>query len=149
MEITKTDGLKEIKSSFSISSVNANLVAALNIIKTICEERDYIVDGSIDKIIIDINLHNSTLTSRKKLARKIYYFMKKKSRKTMSALLTFIRRRFLGEDYKISIKLSLIEQQIIALRTKYKGLRSETEEARLKYRKAKELFKEKKSVYDN
>jgi len=145
METTNqtNDGLKEIKSSFSISSVNTNLVAALNEIKTICEQNDYIVEGSIDKIISDINFENSTLSSRKKLARKIYYFMKKKSRKTMSSLLSFIRKRYLGEEYRISIKPSLLEQEIVSIREKYKAFYKQTEAIRIELKEKKKLFNEK------
>jgi len=145
METTNqtNDGLKEIKSSFSISSVNTNLVAALNEIKTICEQNNYIVEGSIDKIISDINFENSTLSSRKKLARKIYYFMKKKSRKTMSSLLSFIRKRYLGEEYRISIKPSLLEQEIVSIREKYKAFYKQTEAIRIELKEKKKLFNEK------
>lgn len=67
----------------------------------------------------------------------------------MRSLISFVKRRFIGEDLKISIKPSVLEQQIAALREKYKTLRVETEAARLKYKEAKVLFKQKKSVYDN
>ena len=142
METTNkvNDGLKEIKSSFEISTVKTNLITALNEIKTICEQKEYVVEGSIDKMISDINLENSTLSSRKKLARKIYYFTKKKSRKTMSALLSFIRKRFLGEEYRVSIKPSLLEQEIVALRESYKKMRQETEAVRLQLKEKKKLF---------
>lgn len=142
METTNkiNDGLKEIKTSFSISSVNTNLVAALNEIKEICKQKDYIVEGSIDKLITDINFENSTLSSRKKLARKVYYFMKKKSRKTMSALLSFIRKRYLGEEHRVSIKPSLLEQEIVALREKYKAFYKQTEAIRIELKEKKKLF---------
>lgn len=144
-----TNPLKHIKESFEINVVKTNLIAALEEIKTICAQREYVVTGSIDKMITDINLENSTLSSRKKLARKIYFFMKKKSRRTMSALLSFIRKRYFTDEYRVSIKPSLIEQQVIALREKYKALKAETEAVRLKFKEAKVLFKEKKSIYEN
>jgi len=141
METTNktNDGLKEIKSSFSISSVNTNLVAALNEIKTICQQKEYVIEGSIDKLA-DIDFANSTLSSRKKLARKIYFFSKKKSRKTMSALLSFIRKRYLGEEYRVSIKPSLLEQEIVAMREKYKVLYKEAEALRIELKEKKKLF---------
>lgn len=142
METTNkvNDGLKEIKSSFEINTVKTNLITALNEVKAICEQKEYVVEGSIDKIINDINLENSTLSSRKKLARKIYYFTKKKSRKTMSALFSFIRKRFLGEEYRVSIKPSLLEQEIVSLRESYKKMRQETEAVRLQLKEKKKLF---------
>ena len=143
---TKTkinDGLKEIKSSFSNQIVRVNLINALQDIKVICNQRDYIVEGSIDKIIMDINLESSTLSSRKKLARKIFYFMKKKSIRTMSALLGFIRKKFLGDEYKVVIKASTLEQEIAIAREKYRNLQKETEAARIIYREKKKLFNEK------
>lgn len=145
METTNktNDGLKEIKTSFSISSVNTNLVDALNEIKAICEQKEYVIEGSIDKIISDINFEGSTLSSRKKLARKIYYFMKKKSRKTMSSLLSFIRKRYLGEEYRVSIKPSILEQEIVSLREKYKAFYKQTETIRIELKDKKKLFNEK------
>ena len=84
-----------------------------------------------------------TLSSRKKLARKIYYFMKKRSRKTMSALLSFIRKRYLGEEYRVSIKPSLLEQEIVSMREKYKIAYKETEALRIELREKKKLFYQK------
>ena len=140
---TKTnsnDGLKEIKESFSNQTVKINLINALQDIKVICQQRDYVVEGSIDKIIMDINLDNSTLSSRKKLARKIYYFMKKKTIRTMGALLSFIRKRFMTDENKIVIKPSTLEQEITIAREKYRSLQKEVEAARVIYREKKKLF---------
>ena len=137
---TMTDGLKEIKSSFEINVVKANLITALEEAKAICVKKEYVVEGSIDKIISDINLENTTLTSRKKLAKKTYYFMKKKTRKTMSSLISFIRKRFLGEEFRISIKPSPLEQEIVSMRESYKKLYKETEVARLLLKEKKKLF---------
>lgn len=134
------DVLKEIKSSFQVDTVKGNLEFALQEANRICNEREYLITGPIDKIISDINLENSTLTSRKKLAKKIYFFQKKKSLKTMSSLLSFIRKRFLGEDYRVSIRLSILEQEIITSREKYKKLLSETNIARIEYKQKKRDF---------
>jgi hypothetical protein len=135
-----TDVLKQIKTSFESSALKTNLTTALEEIKTICSQREYVVEGSIDKIISDINFENSTLTSRKKLAKKIYFFIKKKSRKTISALLSFVRKSFLGEEYRVSVKPSLLEQEIISLREKYKKLFKETEETRVQLKVKKKEF---------
>ena len=135
-----TDVLKQIKTSFESSAVKTNLTTALEEIKTICSQREYVVEGSIDKIIADINFEKSTLTSRKKLAKKIYFFTKKKSRKTITALLSFIRKSFLGEEYRVSVKPSLLEQEIISLREKYKKIFKETEETRIQLKAKKKEF---------
>lgn len=132
--------LKTIKESFDTNVVKANLDAALHKIKLICEQKEYVVDGSIDKIISDLNLEKSTLTSRKKLAKKIYFFEKKQSRKTMSSLFSFIRKRFLGDEYRVSIKPSLLEQEMTALRIQYKKMYVETEAIRLAWKEKKKLF---------
>ncbi len=141
--------LKQIKETFTEQAVSQNLKSAIEKIKLICKEREYVVDGNLDEVFEKLNLNPSTLSSRKKLARKIYYFEKKQNLRTMRSLISFVKRRFIGDDLKISIKPSILEQQIVALREKYKTLRSETETARLKYKEAKVLFKQKKSVYDN
>lgn len=137
------DGLKELKSSFEINAVKSNLVSSLQEIQIICKNKEYVVEGSLDKIISDINLESSTLSSRKKLAKKIYYFTKKKSRKTMSALISFTVKRFLSEEYRVKIKLSLLEQEIISLRENYKKLQKESEASRIALKEKKKLFYEK------
>lgn len=136
----KVDALKQIKTSFESTAVKNNLTTALEKIKTICSQREYVIEGSIDQIITDINFENSTLTSRKKLAKKIYLFTKKNSRKTITALLSFIRKGFLGEEYKISVKPSLLEQEIISLREQYKKLFKETEQTRIQLKAKKKEF---------
>lgn len=144
METTNqnTNPLKAIKESFETNTVKKNLDDALYEMKLICQQRDYIVEGSLDSLLY-INLDNSTLSSRKKLSRKIYFFMKKQSRKTMSALLAFIRKRFLGEEYRVMIKPSLLEQEIIVLREQYKKMRLETEQTRISLKEKKKLLYEK------
>lgn len=136
-------GLKDLKSSFETNAVKSNLISSLQEIQIICKNKEYVVEGSIDKIISDINLESSTLSSRKKLAKKIYYFTKKKSRKTMSALISFAVKRFLTEEYRVKIKLSLLEQEIISLRENYKKLYTESEAARIALKEKKKLFYEK------
>ena len=136
-------GLKYLKSSFETNAVKSNLISSLQEIQTICKNKEYIVEGSLEKIISDINLESSTLSSRKKLAKKIYYFTKKKSRKTMSALISFVVKRFLTEEYRVKIKLSLLEQEIISLRENYKKLYTESEAARIALKEKKKLFYEK------
>lgn len=134
------NNLKEIKTTFTNEIVKNNLITAIEQIKIMCQQKNYNVDGHIDKIITDFNLNNSTLSSRKKLAKKIYYFMKKKSIRTMNALFSIIRKIFLGEDYKITIKHSTLEQEVIASRIKYRALQKEVEAARLVYKEKKKLF---------
>ena len=142
-------GLKDLKSSFETNAVKSNLTSSIQEIQTICKNKKYVVEGSLDKIISDINLESSTLSSRKKLAKKIYYFTKKKSRKTMSALISFTVKRFLApvelveNEYKVKIKLSLLEQEIISLRENYKKLYTESEAARIALKEKKKLFYEK------
>lgn len=142
---TMTDGLKEIKSSFEKNTVKANLIIALQEIKLIADKKDYVVDGSLDKIISDINLENTTLCSRKKLAKKIYYFTKKKSLKTTSSLLSFVKK-IMGDEYRVIIKPSLLEQEIVTLRNSYKKLYTETEATRIAWKEKKKMFNEKNKI---
>jgi hypothetical protein len=143
------DSLKLIKETFTEEAVSQNLKSAIEKIKTICTQREYVVEGDLNLIFENVYFNPSTLSSRKKLARKIYYFEKKQNLRTIRTLLSFIRRRFTGDEFKVSVKPSALEQQIDVLRSKYKTLRSETEEARLKLKEAKILFNQKKSAYDN
>lgn len=134
------EGLKKVKESFTINDVKSNLILALVEAKTLCENKNYVVEGSIDKMMSNINLENSTLTSRKKLAKKVYYFMKKKSLKTMSSLFSFIRKSFVEEEFKVKVKPSILEQEIVSLRENYKKLYKETEAIRIAWREKKKLF---------
>lgn len=144
-----TDGLKDIKTSFEKNTVKANLILALEEIKTICLKNKYVVEGSIDKIIADISLEESTLTSRKKLAKKVYYFMKKKSRKTISGLLYFVRKRFLTDEHKVTVKPSLLEQEIITLRKAYKKSLAELTVLRTDLKAKKVEFNTINGSYEN
>jgi hypothetical protein len=143
------DALKDIKTSFSATTVRSNLVTALQEIKIIAHQKEYVVEGSIDRIISDIDLGDATLTSRKKLAKKIYYFMRKKNMKTISSLFSFIRKRFLGDQYRVTIKPSLLEQEIISLRENYKAMCLATETTRLALKEKKRMFYEKNMKHDN
>lgn len=140
MENQNTDILKDVKTTFTKEVVKTNLINALNEIKQICEKREYVVRGSIDNIVNELNFEDSTLTSRKKLARKIYYFMKKKSRRTMSALISFVKRKFVKGEYDLSIKPSALEQEIDKMREEYKLKRAELETLRVAFKEKKKEF---------
>ena len=143
MENQNLDTLKEVKTIFTVETVKTNLINALTEIKALCEQREYVVRGSIDNIIESINLEGSTLSSRKKLARKTYFFLKKKNRRTMSSLIAFVKRKFLIEGYEISIKPSLLEQEIVKMREEYKKISEDKEKLRLTLKEKKKLFFEK------
>jgi hypothetical protein len=138
-----TEDLKKIKESFSEKDLKENLKTAINEIKEIAKAKDYVIEGDIDKLLNVETITFDSLSSRKKLSRKIYFFMKKKSIKTANSLLAFARRRFLSEEPKISISPSLLEQQRLEARKKYKALMKEAEVARLVYKEAKKKFNEK------
>ena len=138
------DELKDIKTSFGVDTVKSNTIKALQEVDAICKQKEYVVLGlkGIEKLISELNLENTTLTARKKLAKKIYYFEKKKSLKTMTAMVSYVYKRFAG-DCKVTIKPSLLQQEIVTLRENYKKLYKETEEVRLKLKEKKKLFFEK------
>lgn len=140
MENQNTDILRDVKTNFTKEVVKENLVKALNEIKDICTQREYVVRGSLDNLIQEITLEDSTLSSRKKLARKTYYFMKKKSRRTMSSLISFVKRKFIVGEYEFSIKSSILEQEIDKLRDEYKKKRKETEDLRLEFKSKKQVL---------
>ena len=143
MENQNLDTLKEVKTTFTAEALKENLNKALDEIKLLCEKREYVVRGSFDNIIDKINLDNSTLSYRKKLARKIYFFLKKKNRTTMSTLISFIKRRNLLGEYELSIKASVMEQEINKMREEYKKLTEEKEKLRIAFKEKKRLFYEK------
>lgn len=140
MENQNTDILKDVKTNFTKEVVKENLIKALGEIKDFCTQRDYIVKGSLDNLMQEVNLEDSTLSSRKRLARKIYYFMKKKSRRTISSLISFVKRKFIPGEHELSIKSSILEQEIDKLRDEYKKKRQETEELRLEFKSKKKVL---------
>lgn len=145
MENQNTNIYKDVKTTFAKEVVKENLIKALSEIKDICIQREYVVRGSVDNLMQEITLEDSTLSSRKKLARKIYYFMKKKSRRTISSLISFVKRSFLKAEYELSIKPSLLEQEIDKLRDEYKKKKEEVEALRISFKEKKKLFHEKKN----
>lgn len=146
MENQNTNTLKEVKTVFTKEVVKENLIKALNEISKIASEREYVVRGSIEGLISEINLDNSTLSSRKKIARKTYYFMKKKTLRTATALISKAKK-FLAAEYELSIKPSILEQEINKMRSEYKQKRIELEVLRLALKERKKLLNEKKSSH--
>ena len=55
----------------------------------------------------------------------------------------------MGEEYRVIVKPSLIEQEIVSLREKYKTLYKETEDTRIAFKEKKKVFNEKQKNYEN
>lgn len=138
-----------LRQETSVAQITANFNNAIAIMNTIINENDYhlaikgMPNFQIEGIKLDFS--NTTKSGRKKLAKRIHFFDKKRTLKSMNSLFSVFRRfGVISETIKISI--SGKEKEINRLRNIYKIMRAKTEEARLAYKKEKGNFYKEKLV---
>lgn len=140
----------KLREQLDCKQIENNFAEAIKLIDEIAfiEEYQVRVNGEYANGLPKITLNRSELgnmsnNARKQLAKRIHFFDKKKSLRTMNSLFSVFFRKGLLED-KISIKPSKKEMEIKRLRDIYKIMRTKTEEARLAYKKEKgNFFKDK------
>ena len=133
----------KIRAQFSVSQLKENLDNAITSINEIIENNNYVltINGEEYTHIVNLNPNFEDLSknARKNLAKRLHFFNKKKSLRTMNIL--FLVARKLGViDEKIYISISKKEKEIQRLGRIYKIMRAKTEEARLAYKKEKGNF---------
>jgi len=144
------EGIKKVLVETSPNELEINLSLCILDIIEVCKKNKFVIESDGKEIntddlmnLLPVNFEFDKLckTRRKNLCTKMYFFMKKKSRRSMNALLYFITERvFEGRMKKIKIKPSKVEQEIIELRKKYKELKIQAEAARLVYKEKKGYF---------
>lgn len=123
---------------------NTDVSLKINEIEQISLEREYTVKvGSLaDLKKQTVNISKLTLNQRKKLAKLTRKINSKSSRQTLN---TFFKFLTLLDLPKIEFMYSVNEQSWVDSRKEYVELRKQTELARLKYRKAKNVHFKKES----
>lgn len=140
----------KIREQFDCKEIENNFAEAIKLMDEIIfiEEYQVRVNGELTDGLPKITLNRSVLNNlsknaRKALAKRIHFYDKKKTLRTMNSLFSLFFRKGLLED-KVSVKPSKKEMEIKRLRDIYKIMRTKTEEARLAYKKEKgNFFKDK------
>lgn len=139
---------KNMGLDYSNQTIKQNLEKAIAEINKRIAEKNLVLEGELDSAL-NIDLENATRSSKKKLARKIHYFMVSSSRRKMNVLLAFIFKRFLKDEKKAVVKPSLKQQEIEKARKEFKKQLAVMFEKKTAYRELKKKFKEEGGVYEN
>jgi hypothetical protein len=140
----------KIREQFSNKQIEHNFAEAIEFMDLLIFRNEYQVrvNGEYADELPNITLNRGELgnlskNARKNLAKRIHFFDKKESLRSMNSLFNIFFKKSILED-KISIRPSKKELEIKRLRDIYKIMRSKTEEARLAYKKEKGNFYKKK-----
>jgi hypothetical protein len=139
---------KNMGLDYSDQAIKTNLQNAVNEMKKIIEERGLVLEGDLNPID-GIELYHETKSSKKKLARKIHYFLKAKTRRKMNILLAFVFKRFLKDLKKAFVSISKEQQEIEKSREEFKKHLALMLAAKTQYKDLKKKYKEKGGIYEN
>lgn len=145
MEVQENNMRTQIKES----QLEINFASAIETIEELIIENDYRYtikseDGDMGGLpYMKTDFSNLSRNARKNLAKRLYFFDKKRSLRSMNILfLVFRKLGIINANVKVSI--SDKEKSINRLRSTYKIMKAKTEEARLAYKKEKgNFYKEK------
>lgn len=140
---TKKSGLE-----YTNQAIQNQLNTAIAEIKKRVSQNNLVVEGDLSQLE-NLNFQDATRSSKKKLAKKIYYFLKAGTRRKMNAMLAFISRKFLASEKKIIILPSLEQQAIESARKEFKAQLKIMLEKKEEYKKLKQAYKEKGGVYES
>lgn len=140
---TKKSGLE-----YTNQAIQNQLNTAIVEIKKRVSQNNLVVEGDLSQLE-NLNFQDATRSSKKKLAKKIYYFLKAGTRRKMNAMLAFISRKFLASEKKIIILPSLEQQAIESARKEFKAQLKIMLEKKEEYKKLKQAYKEKGGVYES
>lgn len=129
---------KEVRVQLTNELLKKNLETCLKIGNELIEENDLIVQGTMPTGEVDFS--DLSKNARKKIAKRMSFLMRNKSRRSLNILLHFLKTRANAFTEKVYVEKSAKETEIDTLRDKYKKLRKETEEARLAFKEAKKGF---------
>lgn len=134
IKIMETIDLKEVRKQFSEKDIKSNLALCQFEIKNLINKNSWRLNCDI-VWALNIDLNNSTLSYRKRIAKRIYVFLKKKSRNSIYLLIKTIQKNSL-----YYVNESLLEEEVNSLRKRYKEFKKLTEDTRLQLKdKKKEL----------
>lgn len=140
----------KLREQFKSTQIEDNFANAIKLMDEVCfiEEYQVKVNGELIDGLSNLTLNKSVLSNlsknaRKNLAKRIHFFDKKQSLKSMNTLFSVFFRKGVLDD-KYSIKIGNKEVEINRLRDIYKIMKVKSEEARLAYKKEKgNFYKEK------
>jgi len=139
----------KLREQIKVSQLESNFKEAILEIENIIIDNEYTyaihsVDGDNGGLpYIKTDFSNLSRNARKNLAKRIHFFNKKRTLKSINVLFLVFRK--LGViNAKVTVSVSDKEKSINRLRTTYKIMKAKTEEARLAYKKEKgNFYKEK------
>lgn len=140
---TKKSGLE-----YTNQAIQNQLNTAIAEIKKRVSQNNLVVEGDLSQLE-NLNFQDATRSSKKKLAKKIYYFLKAGTRRKMNVMLAFISRKFLASEKKIVVLPSLEQQAIESARKEFKAQLKIMLEKKEEYKKLKQAYKEKGGVYES
>lgn len=143
MEVKET-----IKTQFGISQLETNFNSTIKLVNNLIKENQWQV--TVGKSVSEVSIHhrfdfNLSLNSRKALAKRMYYFDKKKSIYTANMMFSIFKKLGVIND-TVKVNVSTKEQDIIHLRKAYRDLMKQTERARLAYKTEKGDFYKKRMI---
>lgn len=129
-----------VRFQYTNQELNTNVAKAVELMNEVCEENDLIIKQggeTIDTIEMPtLDFSDLSKNRRKKIAKRISFFLHNKSRRSMNILLHFLRTRVQDMD-KVYVEKSKKEQKIDSLRKEYKDLFAKTEAARVAFKAEK------------
>jgi len=143
MEIT-LEKTREVKNQLTSELLNKNLSTCISLGNEMIKDNEFTInkgDGIISELIVgEIDFTDLSRNARKKIAKRMSFFMHNKSRRSLDILFHFLKTRAGAFEEKVIINKSIREQNIDKLRYTYKELRMQAEKARVEFKEAKRGF---------
>ena len=143
LKINKMEVQDKIREQISEKQLEENFYNAIDEINKIIIDNDYVlkIDGVEKLKITNINtdFHHLSKNAKKNLAKRLHFFNKKKTLRTINIMFWVFRKIRVIQEY-LKVSISRKEKEINKLRIINKIMRAKTEEARLVYKKEKGNF---------
>ena len=119
-----------------VNELDTNLQNLIQKATQVAIDKKYVlkVDGEVHEHLewINFKIDHLTKTGKKKLARRLFLVGKKTGQKSINNFFWYLNLKNII-DFKVVLETSQKEKQIKLLRKEYVKLRTQSEEARLKY----------------
>jgi len=129
-----------VRFQYTNEELNANVAKAVELMNEVCKENEFIIKKNGKQIgcieLPKLSFSHLSKNRKKKIAKRISFFLHNKSRRSMNILLHFLKTRVQDMD-KIYVEKSKKEQKIDSLRKEYKDLLAKTEAARVAFKAEK------------
>jgi len=119
-----------------VNELDTNLQNLIQKATQVAIDKKYVlkVDGEVHEHLewINFKIDHLTKTGKKKLARRLFLVGKKTGQKSINNFFWYLKLKNII-DFKVILETSQKEKQIKLLRKEYVKLRTQSEEARVKY----------------